>query len=520
MRDRIQIFWAVFRLPLLLLLVIPFRSVIFTDIEKKFISHSELYFRYSSTIPLRLLLGLVFILLVITFFLVINTIYKKRGHFIDPFLATTILMVLLSAVLMILFSSCAYLYQVLILLILFIPINLMLSENHYLLWIQREPIHQLSNLFFSIVIIISEILLYRPFSLWLNQKTINQNYLKRNPYNVFDNPYIRIIYTAVICSLLLLFSFGTKQMIKLGAELFSDPSLQVITEGDYNGLELDLNNNTLFVSGHNTNHILAYDLSNLNQPPRESIPSTSYTQSFAFNPHNQEIYYYDQSTSKMVILDSNTLEFKESYKIPPLSPGDVWVAWDKHTSQIIIASEANNPRRDIPLILVDRQSGKFDQSLEQTSNILLDPDRPILYLAHFRLTNELRIFDLLKGRVIKSITTDTRSNRMALDPNRNELLIASPYKSAVLRYDKDTLEYKGKIKTMFSVRSLALDSARDLLLTGGLLTNVIDIIDLNSYRRIDRIYIGPWARTIVLDSENGDAYATTIEKVVKFHYAD
>ena len=520
MRERSIIIWAVLRLPLLLLFIIPFVPKIVTYIEEDFIGHSELYFRYTSTIPLRIQIGLGYIFVITCFYLVMNTLLRNPKNKISPTTATALFLLLISFVLIGLFTSIVYFYQVLLLLFLFVPLNLLLPKTRFSSWIQRGPAHQISDIFFSIVIIISEILLFRPFSIWLKVKTEQQNYLKNNPYNLFSHPIARIVFTAIICSIFLMFSFGTKQMIILGARLFSDPSLQVIIPGDYNGLVLDKANNTLFVSGHDTNHILAFDLTDFTQDPRQSSETTDFTQSFAFNPADQELYFYDQSTSNLVILDTNTLKLKEKFNIPPLSPGDVWIAWDKHTDQIVISSEAINRRKDVPMVIVNRRNGEFDQSREHASNILLNPDQPILYLASFLWTNELRVYDLVSHKVINRVSTNSRSNRMEFDPKNNELLIALPYKSAVLRYDKDTLEYKGKIKTMFGVRSLALDPERNLLLTGGLVTNVIDVIDLDTYQRIDRIYIGPWARTIVLDTETGDAYASTIEKVVKFHYSD
>ena len=118
------------------------------------------------------------------------------------------------------------------------------------------------------------------------------------------------------------------------------------------------------------------------------------------------------------------------------------------------------------------------------------------------------------------ITAQTRSmtDRMEFDSKRNELLVASPLDGAVLRYDADTLEYKGKIKTSLGVRTLTIDSKRDLLLVGNFINNRIQVIDMSTYNRIASFYLGPWIRTITLDMEDGIAYVSTVRNLFKVSY--
>ena len=93
-------------------------------------------------------------------------------------------------------------------------------------------------------------------------------------------------------------------------------------------------------------------------------------------------------------------------------------------------------------------------------------------------------------------------------------------KSKILRFDANTLESKGEIKTVYGVRAITIDTARNLLLSGSLVTGMIDVIDLNTYQSVGKFYVGPWIRTITLDSENGIAYVSTKYQILRFKYID
>jgi len=98
------------------------------------------------------------------------------------------------------------------------------------------------------------------------------------------------------------------------------------------------------------------------------------------------------------------------------------------------------------------------------------------------------------------------------------VLIASPLEGVILRYDADTLEFKGSIKASFGDRTLTIDPQRNLLLVGNFINNRLQVIDLNTYESVASFYIGPWIRTISLDVEHGIAYVSTVRNLFKVHY--
>ena len=107
---------------------------------------------------------------------------------------------------------------------------------------------------------------------------------------------------------------------------------------------------------------------------------------------------------------------------------------------------------------------------------------------------------------------------VALTPEGDELLVAAPVYSAVLRFDADTLEYKGQIATVFGVRTLEVDVEHKLLLTGSLLTNIVEVIDLSTNARIARYWVAPWLRVIKVDTSGGAAFVSSPEGLFRVDY--
>jgi hypothetical protein len=119
--------------------------------------------------------------------------------------------------------------------------------------------------------------------------------------------------------------------------------------------------------------------------------------------------------------------------------------------------------------------------------------------------------------ISNKILINERMDRMAFLQPVNELLVTIPLKSTIYRLDAETLEIKGKIKSSLGVRTLSVDAQRNLLLTLSLVTGTLDVIDLNTYKSINRYYLAPWLRSIVLDGR-GAAYVSSFSGLFKVQY--
>ena len=326
----------------------------------------------------------------------------------------------------------------------------------------------------------------------------------------------RSLFLALLVLFLVVSLFGTTKMIHLGASLFQDESTLVISKGNFNWIELDSESKLLYVVGHGTNRILAFHTDKLSDPPSESEPLNQRAQSIAINKVAGEIYY--PTRNEIIILGLSDLKIKEKIQIPQLSPGDVWIIWDEKNSQIILSSEADENKYH-PFLVVDRITGEvtFDEPLNAW-NLYLHPNENILYLGPRFQEKKYYLFDTEKHQVVNAFETDELGDRMILDENRNELLIAAPSKSRISRYDPMTFEYLGSIQANWGVRSLAIDREHDLLFAGSLVDNTLIVIDLNTYKTVRKYWVGPWIRTIVLDTDNRLAYLSTKYDLVRVNY--
>jgi len=59
------------------------------------------------------------------------------------------------------------------------------------------------------------------------------------------------------------------------------------------------------------------------------------------------------------------------------------------------------------------------------------------------------------------------------------------------------------------VRTLAVDNERQLLFAGSFVTGQVRVIDTNTWRNVETVYLGPWLRSIELDVATGTAYVSS-----------
>ena len=119
---------------------------------------------------------------------------------------------------------------------------------------------------------------------------------------------------------------------------------------------------------------------------------------------------------------------------------------------------------------------------------------------------------------METVPTDSPADRMAYWKGGNELLLASPLKSRVIRFDADTLESRGIINSIFGVRTLAIDPIRNLLFCGSLTSGTVPIYDLATGQRRISFYLGPWLRTIAIHPSSGTAYVSSNGALYKLSY--
>jgi hypothetical protein len=331
------------------------------------------------------------------------------------------------------------------------------------------------------------------------------------------------LFSAIVAGIITLV-ISSNDLTNLHRFLLADQAVEKFAKSHFNSMGMDTDRHILYAIGEGTNHVHAYSTEATNDPPKLSEVETGGAETaFLYSARSKEIYNYNTKAQQLNILDSTSLKLKESIPIQ-ISPGNNWIEMDPHTGYIIVVSEGSKSKgdleNDIHTVLVHSVDRKVVKKLKlHATNILLHPNRPLLYMSQFRnISNEIIIYDLASLEIINKKVINERMDRMAYLESTNELLVTIPIKSKIHRLDADTLALKGNIKSSFGVRTMAVDTKRNLLLTVSLVTNILDVIDLNTYQSLKRYYLAPWLRSIVLDG-NGTAYVSGYTGLFRVNYA-
>lgn len=292
----------------------------------------------------------------------------------------------------------------------------------------------------------------------------------------------------------------------------------ILFQDDINGLALNTDQSRLFATGHGLEHVHAFDIQNPESAPHVSDIDTGGAQGISFTPDTQELSLFNHQTKEIVFLDASTLSLNRVVDASGLASGDPWIAVDPISSTIALVSEADI-EDGVAFLLIDRDSGEtLDTRDLDAGNIVKHPSKPWLYMSFFRRTPEVMIYDMAQREIILSAPAPARVDRITLLETRNELLLTSPVTSEIVRLDADTLEAKGSLKAPFGVRTLAFDSEREILFAGSFVTGQIRAIDMRTFRSLGTTYLGPWLRSIELDTTTTTAYVSSNGALYRWTY--
>jgi DNA-binding beta-propeller fold protein YncE len=337
-----------------------------------------------------------------------------------------------------------------------------------------------------------------------------------------------LLFVALIPAIAVAFVNGWSVYYRLAQRLHRDGAVHRVSTFDLDSLALDPENGTLYASGHGISHLLAYNTLDLTRKPRESPVRSDGAQSFYYNQFNQELYVYNDVDRSLLLLDATTLAIKTSVSNLQMTPGDSRIAYDRQTDSVIVISEGaywgapTDPNGD-PVAVIDRATAKLIYTMKDCGGDLcipglieIHPRRPLLYLAFPKKV--LAYNTVTRQTQGRPFVSSSWVDGMALAPDGNELLVGAPLRSAILRFDATSLEPRGMIDTTFGVRTLAVDSERNLVLAGSLATNVVDVIDLETHKRVAKYYVAPWLRSICLNTRTGKAYISSTEGLFVVDY--
>ena len=506
MKKNGLLFWSILRLPILAVVLYLFRLPIIGFIQTRIKQQNIIDFAvYSAnTFEIRFELYLVAVAaLVFGYWLIKKWMGSEvRGYFL-----------LLAGMPVVIYGSFQFLLLTPNALERTLVVFLLLAVNTLPMeWLtKRISGSGIMNFVFLSAVGLSEAVLPQAYIFWLMDKFQARTSIKKWSW-------LGGVLIVPLFWLFLLIPYDNQRILTLGEKLHANPAVEKFASGKYNWVEYDADLHQIFVVGHGTNFLLAFDTEHLNVPPRKS-EDIGKMQSFAYSPERKEIYAYEATKRQLHYINAVTLETFRSVPVADLSPGDVWVNWQANTDSITIASEADLAV-GIPFVMIDRESGATIASISLPlipTNVAFHSEKDVMYFNSFKDTY-LVSWDLRTHQIIKQAETSPNTDRLIYNPDMSEVLVASTMEGSILRYDAETLEFKGKINVSIGDRTMAVDRKRNLLLVGNFINNRIQVFDLQTEQRVSSFYIGPWIRTISLDVENGIAYVSTVRNLFKVKY--
>ncbi|MDP3850367.1 MAG: hypothetical protein Q8Q59_07685 [Luteolibacter sp.] len=328
----------------------------------------------------------------------------------------------------------------------------------------------------------------------------------------------RILPGALIAALALAMLIPGDKLARFERAMRSGPDVRVFATGDFNDIAFDAKENRLLATGHGVPRVLGFNVADLSAAPIEADVETGCAQGFEFDPASGELFIYNGDTRKIVVLDTRTLALKREINAPDISPGDPWIKQCPRSGTLTIASEADEQQGN-PFVVFDRASGNVLDKLDlEAGNLLVHPDKPILYANFFRRVCGVVAYDLEKRAILAKTPTDARTDRMAFDPVKRELLMASPVEGRIQCFDALTLAPKGPFKAILGVRVITVDEANDAMFVGSLITGRIALMGLTD-RKVKQVwYLGPWLRSIVIAPGTGIAYVSSQKGLYELNY--
>ncbi len=365
----------------------------------------------------------------------------------------------------------------------------------------------------------SEVFFPRLFVAFFVGEWTAENCRIRTGWNLASRALAALLPAALWCSL-----FSYRLLVPLERRLFADPAVKIFTVNgedfledlDLNDIKLDKAANQILVAGVKSSRILAINLA-AHAQTKEYAP-TGWTEFFNFQAARHELILYDKKELQLKILDTDTLQLKRSIPLE-LAWGGSWVVYDTAKKRAAVGTEAALAGR--PGAVVDMESGKEIAVLPFAPGYMIKhPEKPLVYVSFFWRENRVLRYDLDALQMDRSIISPPRLDRIDFDLKRGEILVAAPLRSALLRYDAETLAEKGTIGTVFGVRTHAVDAKHDVVVTGSLLTNQLEVVDLATHERLARYRLGPHLRSIALDTERGIAYVSSRFGLFEVSYLD
>ena len=363
-------------------------------------------------------------------------------------------------------------------------------------------------------------LLPRPFLLW-----IRRDHADRRPKAELST-WSRIVPGAVLAAAAVATFAPFPMMMRVGQELFMSPHAAFVfgpqfhDESSYDVSDMARNPATgdIFLCGDT--QFSPKMLTGGSGPAIDTRIATAGNEFCKFSAALNKLVAFNNDTDEVLLVDPKSFAADRRLHLKNLPYGEILLAAHPQLNLLAVASENEGDHgvgADIRIVDLDRLQ-EIRQIKSPTGYLITDPQRPVIYTNHFAMNVGIRAHDMRTGRLLGTSPAFGRSDRLAFDAARDEILATSVETGQIWRLDSKTLKPKSPINTVFGARGLAIDAKRDLLLVSSMLTNQVDVIDLKTGRSLRRYRLGSWLRDILVLSDEGVAYVASRYGVYRLHY--
>lgn len=493
--------WGVARVPLILVALYLFRDPLLHVLERQFdlVGITNLVITLASTPVTRVIIALIFTTAVLTV-LWSTRCLVPRGAYLG-----TLAVALFVAATMLWYSQAPMVWAL-------VPTILLATS----LWGGHIGVTKglSDSRVMTYAVGFAELFLFRRYVHWLYRLVMGR--LAPDSHAIVVVAEVGVV---LIAAGWLTVGLGRDGLVAAEQHLRMSPQVSVVARGNFNDLALSADGHSLFAAGHGLPRVRKYDVRDFGAAPLESDVDSGFAQSFTYIAVSDELYVFNPIDMTLLRFDGGTLRLQLSHSVPEVSPGDVWLSVDSTSGAVVIASEADE-QVGSPFIVIDRETGGvLDRSDIDAGSLLHHPTKPQVYLSYFRRLQGVLTYDVAR-REVTARTTESYPplDRMIYHAAVNEVLVTVPTESKIVRLDADTLRQKGQFHALFGVRVLAIDTQRNLMLAGSLATGMVVVIDLATGTWRDTHYLGPWLRTIVLNSDLGTAYVSSNGVLYELRY--
>jgi hypothetical protein len=368
-----------------------------------------------------------------------------------------------------------------------------------------------------------EAMLPRPFLLWAkgaagaNSRAAGE-----------EHSFLRILPGAALASVVFALCLPYAAMMEYSQALFTSRHVSIVfgphfsdwSKFDVSDIALDAATGNAFLCGDSqvTPKVLP-----AGAPPAIDLGVSNGGNEFCeFSEKYGALLTVTEDTDNLLMIDAVSRGVERLLHLPSLPKGEVFLSVQPNASLAVIASENTEQTRSTAEIrVVDLDRFAVVREIDADVGYLIThPTKPIFYINHFMFDLGVRAYDMRTGQKLASSRLFGRSDRMAFDAARNEVLATDPESAKIRRFNATTLAEHAPIDTVYSARGLGIDAKRDLLLVSSFFTNEVEVIDLKTGQSLRRYWVGPWLRDVVVNAEGGFAYVASRYGVYRLNYLE